>query len=144
MQPHHPVPPPGPRRRRRGTPALAVGLWVAGWPITLALMMAGFTAAMVFLVISTIAMIVAVVLADRSGPTYAPIPSPYPPPPWPVGHPATGLRAELEDLACVSAIGGCGWCGSPTAHLNDAGYPVHPRHWHAAEIEERLRGKLLP
>ena len=23
--------------------------------------------------------------------------------------------------------------------LNDVGYQVHPRHWHAAEIEERLR-----
>jgi hypothetical protein len=68
--------------------------------------------------------------------------------PPPVASPAAmarhTIRQEVESLAAINAVGGCGWCGSPSAHLNDSGYLVHPRHWHAAEIEERIRSKTLP
>jgi len=57
-------------------------------------------------------------------------------------HRYLAVRHEVESLAVVTPIGGCGWCGSLVAHVDDAGHPIPPRHWHAAEVEERIRTKL--
>jgi len=49
--------------------------------------------------------------------------------------PATDRRTELEGRAVLDAAGRCGWCGSPTLHKDDFGFPVTPLAHHRAEID---------
>ncbi len=49
-----------------------------------------------------------------------------------------GRRAEVESRAVVDAAGGCGWCGSRTAHRAPDGRLVMPREHHRADIEHTL------
>lgn len=128
---HHPAP------RSGITPAVAVLLWVfPGWPISWVLLLAaGWPLGFLFGIAITVAMIVYV---SRTGS----------PPRPPVAVPQQALphhlsvRHEVESLAVVDAAGGCGWCGSRFAHVNDDGHPIPPRYWHTVEIEERIRTKL--
>jgi hypothetical protein len=121
-----------PGLRRSGvSPGVVVLLWIfAGWPLSWILLLVFVPLGLLFGVGITVAMIV--LLATSSRPAVVVT---VPPPPGPLDE----ARREVEGLASITAVGGCGWCGSPAAHCNDGGYPVHPRHWHAAEIEEHLR-----
>ena len=47
-------------------------------------------------------------------------------------------RAELESRAVRDAAGRCGWCGSPTLHKDEFGFPVTPLAYHRAEIDAML------
>ncbi|TCK21751.1 hypothetical protein [Pseudonocardia endophytica] len=128
---HHPAP------RSGITPAVAVLLWVfPGWPISWVLLAAaGVPVGILFGIGITIAMIVYV---SRAG--SAPRPVAYVPPQALPRH--LTVRREVESLAVVDAAGGCGWCGSRIAHVNDDGHLIPPRYWHTVEIEERIRTKL--
>ena len=58
-------------------------------------------------------------------------------------HPAvpgrpTDRRTELESRAVIDAAGRCGWCGSPSLHKDDFGFPVTPLAYHRAEIDAML------
>jgi hypothetical protein len=109
-------------------------LWIfVGWPLSWVLLFLSPPVGILFGVGITVGMIVAVATSGRR----TVYPAPPPDGPW------DRVRRDVEGLASITAIGGCGWCGSTVAHLNDAGYQVHPRHWHAAEIEERVRSRLL-
>lgn len=131
--------------RESGAPAaVAVLLWiVVGWPLSWLLLLVSFPLAILFGVAITVAMLVVVVRAGRprvAAPVF-PVPM-VAVPVFPVAtepDPRRSIRREVEGLAHIDAVGGCGWCGSPVAHVNDGGHPVHPRHWHAEEIEERIR-----
>jgi hypothetical protein len=132
------------------SPVAAVLLWVfVGWPLSWILLFLFAPVGLLFGIGITIWMIV-VIASGRHAPsvvvnvaTAAPLPIP-PPVPSPAAMAQHTIRQEVESLAAINVVGGCGWCGSPSAHLNDSGYLVHPRHWHAAEIEERIRAKTLP
>ncbi|ALE73537.1 hypothetical protein FRP1_11570 [Pseudonocardia sp. EC080625-04] len=52
---------------------------------------------------------------------------------------AAGIRADIESRATVDAIGGCMWCGHAGAHRAQNGHAVHPRDWHALDVEEAIR-----
>jgi ABC-type transport system involved in cytochrome bd biosynthesis fused ATPase/permease subunit len=56
----------------------------------------------------------------------------------PVTGRATDRRSELESRAVLDAAGRCGWCGSPTLHKDDFGFPVTPLAHHRAEIDAML------
>ncbi|MBW0103553.1 hypothetical protein [Pseudonocardia sp. KRD291] len=123
------------------SPGAAVLLWIfVGWPLSWILLFAFVPLGILFGIGITIWMIVIVSSGGHRGPPVV----------VNVGQMATAplsaaasrhhaIRQEVESLASVNAVGGCGWCGSPSAHVNDLGYLVHPRHWHAAEIVERIR-----
>ena len=51
---------------------------------------------------------------------------------------STDRRSELESRAVLDAAGRCGWCGSPTLHKDDFGFPVTPLAYHRAEIDAML------
>ena len=51
---------------------------------------------------------------------------------------ATDRRSELESRAVLDAAGRCGWCGSPSLHKDDFGFPVTPLAHHRAEIDAML------
>ncbi|MEQ3553386.1 hypothetical protein WIS52_23190 [Pseudonocardia nematodicida] len=55
-----------------------------------------------------------------------------------VAH-ATATRTDIESRATADAAGGCMWCGLRDAHRAENGHPVHPRDWHALEVEEAVR-----
>jgi len=55
-----------------------------------------------------------------------------------VAGPAPDRRAELESRAVVDAAGRCGWCGSPTRHTDEHGFPTTPLRHHRAEIDAML------
>ena len=122
-------------------------LWVfAGWPLSWLLLFIFAPLGILFGIGITVWMIVALAMSSSGGAqqnvvvnvkTMGPVMPRQGPPSAP------SIREQVEGLASISAIGGCGWCGSTTAHANDHGYLVHPRHWHAAEIEERIRAKTL-
>lgn len=132
---------PGPRTGI--SPVAAVLLWIfAGWPLSWILLFAFVPLGIVFGVGITIWMIVVVASGGhRAPPVVVTVGQPSPPPLSPAATRIRAIRQEVEGLACVNAVGGCGWCGSPSAHVNDLGYLVEPRHWHNAEIEERIRSK---
>lgn len=131
--PDHPTPAP----RSGVTPVVAVLLWIfVGWPVSWLLLFAAGPLGILFGVAATVAMIV--VVSTGGGPR--PVPAVAPPAPMHPRHLA--VRHEVESIAVVTAIGGCGWCGSLVAHVNDDGHPIPPRYWHAAEVEERIRSKL--
>ena len=50
----------------------------------------------------------------------------------------TDRRAELESRAVLDAAGRCGWCGSPSLHKDEFGFPVTPLAYHRAEIDAML------
>ncbi|MEQ3553385.1 hypothetical protein WIS52_23185 [Pseudonocardia nematodicida] len=52
---------------------------------------------------------------------------------------AAAVRADIESRATVDAAGGCMWCGQRAPHRAENGHPVHPRDWHALEVEEAVR-----
>ncbi|MFC5064767.1 hypothetical protein [Actinomycetospora atypica] len=52
---------------------------------------------------------------------------------------AAEVRSEIESRASIDAVGGCGWCGYPESHRGATGHPVHPRDWHALDVEEAVR-----
>lgn len=52
--------------------------------------------------------------------------------------PPAARRAELEGRATIDAIGRCGWCGSPTLHKDEFGFPSTPLAHHRAEIDALL------
>lgn len=52
--------------------------------------------------------------------------------------PAPDRRAELESRAVVDSSGRCGWCGSPTRHTDEHGFPTTPLRFHRAEIDAML------
>lgn len=146
---HHPGGPVVPSGRRSGLPSgVVVLLWVfPGWPLSWVLLFAYWPLGLLFGIGITILMIV--LLATSSGRSDPAPPvvmvvgaPPFPVPPVPVMTPLQRVRLEVEALATIDAVGGCAWCGSPWAHVNDGGYPVHPRHWHAAEVEERIAQKI--
>ncbi|MFR9804856.1 hypothetical protein ACL02T_21595 [Pseudonocardia sp. RS010] len=60
----------------------------------------------------------------------------------PTGVPAraggSDRRVELEGRAVLDASGRCGWCGSPTLHKDEFGFPTTPLKYHRAEIEAML------
>jgi hypothetical protein len=123
---------PVPRSRSGLSASTAVLLWIfVGWPVSWLLLFASAPVGILVGIAVTVGMIVAV--GTSSG-----------------GRIAVGdhggrhdrVRDEVEGLASITPIGSCGWCGSLSAHHNDAGYQVHPRHWHAPEIEERIRSRL--
>lgn len=135
-----PVPRPG------LSPGAAVLLWIfVGWPLSWILLFAFGPLGILFGIGITIWMIVIVSSgAHRGPPVVVNVATHAPQPPSPAALRHHAIRQEVESLASVDAVGGCGWCGSPSAHLNDQGYPVHPRHWHSAEVEERIRSKARP
>jgi hypothetical protein len=47
-------------------------------------------------------------------------------------------RSELESRAVLDAAGRCGWCGSPTLHKDEFGFPTTPLAYHRAEIDAML------
>jgi hypothetical protein len=47
-------------------------------------------------------------------------------------------RRELESRAVLDAAGRCGWCGSPTLHRDEFGFPTTPLTFHRAEIDAML------
>jgi hypothetical protein len=51
---------------------------------------------------------------------------------------AADRRSELERRAVLDAAGRCGWCGSPTLHKDEFGFPVTPLAFHRAEIDSML------
>jgi hypothetical protein len=123
----------GPVPGRGLSPGTMILLWIfVGWPVSWLLLFASAPVGLLFGIAITVGMIVAV--ATSSGRRIAGT--------GPGGRDAE-VRGEVESLASITAIGSCGWCGSLGAHQNDAGYQVHPRHWHAPEIEERIRSRLL-
>jgi hypothetical protein len=118
------------------TPAVAVLLWMfPGWPISWMLLLAGWPVGILFGIGITVAMIVYV---SR----YPSAPRPVVAVPPPMDSRQLSVRHEVESLAVVDAAGGCGWCGSRIAHVNDDGHLIPPRYWHTVEIEERIRSKL--
>lgn len=52
---------------------------------------------------------------------------------------AAEVRADIESRATVDAIGGCMWCGHPGSHRAENGHAVHPRDWHAVEVDDAVR-----
>ncbi|MDQ4117906.1 MAG: hypothetical protein M3235_13210 [Actinomycetota bacterium] len=52
--------------------------------------------------------------------------------------PAPDRRTELERRAVVDSAGRCGWCGSPTRHTDEHGFPTTPLRYHRAEIDAML------
>jgi hypothetical protein len=136
--------PPAPRSGI--TPTAAVLLWIfVGWPASWILLFAFAPLGILFGVGITVAMIVVVSQGgSRPLPPVVPVAPvvPAPPLPAPVSTRHQAVRNEVESLAVVTAVGGCGWCGSLVAHVNDEGHPILPRYWHAAEVEERIRAKL--
>ena len=56
----------------------------------------------------------------------------------PAAGPAPARRRELESRAVVDASGRCGWCGSPTRHTDEHGFPTTPLRHHRAEIDAML------
>jgi hypothetical protein len=124
--------------------AAIVLLWIfVGWPLSWLLLFLFAPLGIIFGVAITIGMIVALA-ASSGGSSRSVVVNVAPPPPGPQQAAyAQDIRRQLESLATINAVGGCGWCGSPAAHVNDSGYHVHPRYWHASEIEERVRAKLL-
>ncbi|RZT83507.1 hypothetical protein EV383_0312 [Pseudonocardia sediminis] len=126
------------------SPGTAVLLWIlVGWPLSWILLLFVFAPlGILFGIGITIWMMVTVSSAGaRRGPPVLPGDR-YGPPPSPAETRYQAIRREVESIATVNAVGGCGWCGSPSAHVNDLGYLVPPHHWHSAEIEERIRYKL--
>jgi hypothetical protein len=113
------------------SPGTMILLWIfVGWPVSWLLLFASVPVGLLFGIAITVGMIVAVASSSgRRSPGTGPVVQRDP------------VRDEVEGLASITAIGGCGWCGSLGAHHNDAGYQVHPRHWHAPEIEERIRSR---
>lgn len=128
------------------TPGVAVLLWIfVGWPLSWILLFAFVPLGILFGIGITVWMIVIVSTgAHRGPPVVVNVAAPGPQPPSPAAARQHAIRQEVEGLASVNAVGGCGWCGSPSAHVNDLGYLVHPRHWHGAEIEERIRYRTRP
>lgn len=119
------------------TPVVAVLMWVfVGWPVSWIVLILNVPLGLLVGIASTIAMIVACARAGQQG-AAAPGPAPLP-----VGTRQQAVRYEVESLAVITPIGGCGWCGSLVAHVNDDGHPIPPRYWHTVEIEERIRTKL--
>lgn len=55
---------------------------------------------------------------------------------------AAEIRADIESRATVDAIGGCMWCGHPGAHRAQNGHAVHPRDWHALDVEEAIHAAV--
>lgn len=55
---------------------------------------------------------------------------------------AAEIRADIESRATVDAIGGCMWCGHPESHRAENGHAVHPRDWHALEVDEAIRAAV--
>jgi hypothetical protein len=51
---------------------------------------------------------------------------------------AADRRAALESRAVMDASGRCGWCGSPTLHKDEYGFPTTPLRFHRAEIDALL------
>jgi hypothetical protein len=47
-------------------------------------------------------------------------------------------RCELESRAVLDAAGRCGWCGSPSLHTDEFGFPITPLSFHRAEIDAML------
>ena len=47
-------------------------------------------------------------------------------------------RSELESRAVLDAAGRCGWCGSPSLHKDEFGFPITPLAYHRAEIDAML------
>lgn len=47
-------------------------------------------------------------------------------------------RRELESRAVVDPAGRCGWCGSPTLHKDEFGFPTTPLTYHRADIDAML------
>jgi hypothetical protein len=134
--------PPAPRSGI--TPAVAVLLWIfIGWPMSWILLFAFAPVGILFGIGITVAMIVVVSSGgSRSQPVVVNVGTPPPPLPAAPTPRHQAIRHEVESLAVVTAVGGCGWCGSLVAHVNDEGHPIMPRYWHAAEVEERIRMKL--
>lgn len=135
--PNHPAPAP----RSGITPVVAVLLWIfVGWPVSWILLFAFAPLGLLFGVAITVAMIVVVSTGgSRTPPVVVNV---GPPPSAPQFSRHQAIRHEVESLAVVTAVGGCGWCGSLVAHVNDDGHPIPPRYWHATEVEERIRTKL--
>jgi hypothetical protein len=52
--------------------------------------------------------------------------------------PSGDRRSELESRAVLDAAGRCGWCGSPTLHKDEFGFPTTPLTFHRAEIDAML------
>ena len=130
---------PAPAPRSGITPAVAVLLWIfIGWPLSWMLLFLFVPLGILFGIAITIAMIVVVSTGgSRPQPAVTAVP-----PPAPVNPRYQAVRHEVESIAVITPIGGCGWCGSLVAHVNDDGHPIPPRYWHAAEVEERIRSKL--
>ena len=124
----------------------AVLLWIfAGWPLSWILLFVFVPLGILFGIGITIWMIVIVSSGGhRSPPVVVNVGQAALPALSPAAMRYHAIRQEVESLASVNAVGGCGWCGSPSAHANDLGYLVHPRHWHGAEIEERVRSRTQP
>lgn len=132
----------GPGPRTGASPGAAVLLWIfVGWPLSWILLFAFVPLGILFGIGITIWMIVIVSSGGHRGPPVVVNVAAQAPRPL---SPDAAIRQEVEGLASVNAVGGCGWCGSPSAHVNDLGYLVHPRHWHGAEIEERIRYRTRP
>lgn len=55
-----------------------------------------------------------------------------------VAGPRPDRRAELESRAVQGADGRCGWCGSPSRHIDEFGFPTTPLRHHRAEIDAML------
>jgi hypothetical protein len=58
--------------------------------------------------------------------------------PQAVAGPSGDRRRELEGRAVLDASGHCGWCGSPTLHKDEFGFPTTPLGYHRAEIDAML------
>lgn len=129
-----------PAARSGITPTVAVLLWIfIGWPMSWILLFAFAPVGILFGIAITVAMIV---IVSTGGNRPQPVVVNVGPPPAPISPHHQAIRHEVESIAVVTPIGGCGWCGSLVAHVNDDGHPIPPRYWHAAEIEERIRLKL--
>lgn len=118
-------------------PVVTVLTWVfVCWPASWILLVVNPAGALLFGIASTVAMVAICAGVGRSKPAGPPAL------PAPVAAHMHAVRRDVESLAAVTPIGGCGWCGSLIAHTNDEGHPIPPRHWHAVEIEDRIRAKL--
>lgn len=130
--------------RSGGAIVAAILLWVfVGWPMSWLLLVLFVPLGILFGVGITVGTIVFVATSPRSVVVVAP----PPPPALPLLLPAAPTwqdqkRREIESLAFVNTVGGCGWCGWPVAHIDGRGQPIHPRRWHASEIEDRVRSQM--